>query len=121
MFVTKAVGTERIQEDGYVIDFGDIKKAARTICKELNEYFICPMKSTDLSIVEIDGQICISCEDGTKFSFPKGDCALLPLVHSSAEELSHYLWCRLVRFVAFQFPINLNAYKLVHFLQKNRL
>jgi len=101
------VGSDKIHDDGYVIDFGDIKKAARSLCKNLNEFFICPMKSTDLSIVEDNNQICISCEDGSKFSFPKSDCALLPITHSSAEELSHYFWCALVRLVYNQYVVSL--------------
>ena len=83
--------------EGYLIDFGDIKKATRNLCKNLNEYFICPMNSTDFLITDKDNQICLECEDGAKFSFPKSDCALLPLKHSSAEELAHYFWCELVR------------------------
>jgi hypothetical protein len=31
------------------------------------------------------------CEDGTFFVFPIKDCAMLPLVHATAEELSIYL------------------------------
>jgi 6-pyruvoyltetrahydropterin/6-carboxytetrahydropterin synthase len=42
-------------------------------------------------------QVCIECEDGAQFSIPRSDCAMLPLVHSTAEELAHYLWIRLVR------------------------
>lgn len=91
------MGGDNIGDDGYVIDFGDIKKATRLLCKEINEYFICPMNSTSIDIKTVDGQICLECEDGAKFSFPNGDCALLPLIHSSAEELAHYMWCRIVR------------------------
>ena len=88
-----------LSEDGYLIDFGDIKVAARDICKSLNEYFICPMKSDALSITQTDNQetICIACEDGSKFSFPRGDCALLPIYHSSAEEIAHYIYCQVLR------------------------
>ena len=44
-----------------------------------------------------DGKnICLECEDGSKFSFPVSDCAKLPITHSSAEELSHYLWFKMV-------------------------
>lgn len=94
----KLTGGDMLGSDGYVIDFGDIKKATRDICKSLNESFICPRNSTDLTIVETEQQICLQCEDGSTFSFPRSDCVLLPIVHSSAEELSHWLWCTLVRY-----------------------
>ena len=29
---------ERIQHDGYLLDFGDVKKAVRKLCKSWNEY-----------------------------------------------------------------------------------
>lgn len=91
------LGSNKLGDDGYLIDFGDIKKVTRSLCKSMNEFFICPMKSSDLVINEVDNQICLECEDGSKFSFPKSDCVLLPIIHSSAEEISHYFWCQIVR------------------------
>ena len=93
----KITGSETIGDDGYVIDFGDIKKATRKLCKEMNEYFICPTKSDVLTITEEDKQLCLVCEDGSKFSFPKKDVRMLPIMHSSAEELAHYFWCKIIR------------------------
>lgn len=95
----KVIGSETLSKEGYLIDFGDLKRAARTLCKSLNEYFICPMNSDVIQIVESDTQLCLTCEDGAVFSFPRSDCMKLPLVHSSAEEISHYVWCRLIRSV----------------------
>ena len=94
----KVTGSDVLGEDGYLFDFGDIKKVARSLCSQLNEYFICPMNSDVLKIVEDGTQICVTCEDGAFFSFPRSDCALLPLVHSSAEELAHYFWSQIVRY-----------------------
>jgi dihydroneopterin triphosphate aldolase (PTPS-III) / 6-pyruvoyltetrahydropterin synthase len=93
----RVTGSDSIGDDGYVMDFGDIKKATRKICKEMNEYFICPMKSDAMKITDTGDQLCLVCEDGASFVFPKSDCMMLPLVHSSAEELSHYIWCKVVR------------------------
>lgn len=36
--------------DGYVLDFGEIKKMSRVICKELNESFLVPMNSDVLKV-----------------------------------------------------------------------
>ena len=33
----KVTGSNTIMKDGYLIDFGDIKKSARDICKSMNE------------------------------------------------------------------------------------
>ncbi|KAH8055546.1 6-pyruvoyl tetrahydrobiopterin synthase [Aureococcus anophagefferens] len=48
-------------DDGYVLDFGDVKKT-------------------------------LTAEDGAFFSIPLGDCAMLPIVHSTAEELAAMIW-----------------------------
>mmetsp|Transcript_33078 Transcript_33078/g.33680 ORF Transcript_33078/g.33680 Transcript_33078/m.33680 type:complete len:196 (-) Transcript_33078:106-693(-) len=93
----RAVGGSTVGPDGYVIDFGEIKKVTRKVCKELNELFICPINSNVLNITEEKENINIECEDGAKFSFPKGDCAVLPIVHSSAEEIACFLWIKIVR------------------------
>jgi hypothetical protein len=37
----------------------------------------------------------MACEDGARFLLPLGDCAMLPIVHSTAEELAQYLWHRI--------------------------
>ena len=93
----KLTGSDHLNDDGYLIDFGVIKRETREICRSITERFICPMRSKSINITEEEGQICLLCEDGARFSFPKGDCALLPLVHSSAEELAHWLWHTLIR------------------------
>jgi len=81
--------------DGYVVDFGDIKRAARGVCARLNERVIVPMLSDVLTIVVADGEVKITCEDGTRFTFPEADCVLLDIRHSSAEELAAYVGERL--------------------------
>jgi len=93
----RLVGTEELGSEGYLIDFGEVKKLLRAICREINEYFICPIYSPNMKITTDAGQLCLDCDDGSKFSFPLSDCALLPIKHSSAEEITHYLWYTIVK------------------------
>lgn len=86
----------KLGADGYVVDFGDIKKAAKRICEEMDERLIVPMKSDVLDIERADGQVRIVTEDRARFSIPESDCVLLPIAHSSAEELAAYVCGRLV-------------------------
>ena len=81
--------------DGYVIDFGLVKRAARRICDELDSRTLIPTRSDTLSIVEREGEIEVTCEDGSRFLLPRKDVVLLPIVHTSVEELSRYLCERL--------------------------
>jgi 6-pyruvoyl-tetrahydropterin synthase len=86
----------RLNSDGYVVDFGDIKRAAHEICHAMNERTIVPVKSDCLDIERSAGEVRITCEDGSRFSFPETDCVLLPIAHSSAEELADYVCDRLL-------------------------
>ncbi len=84
-----------VGNDGYVIDFGDIKRAARDVCNRLNERFLVPMRSDVITIEVGDAQVKMVCEDGTRFAFPLADCVLLDIVHSSAEELAAFVCMQL--------------------------
>jgi 6-pyruvoyltetrahydropterin/6-carboxytetrahydropterin synthase len=91
------MGSSKIGSDGYLIDFGDVKVVVKDICKTLNEHFLCPMLS-DVMEIEDDGQsIRLTCQDGAIFQFPRGDCALLPIVHATTEELAIYLFREIVQ------------------------
>ena len=126
-------------DDGYVIDFGILKKSIRSICKSLSEKIIVPMNSPVLTIstrsnplwtpgaareassageclqscgvndVEGEGeridspeQIDVVC-GLSFFSFPKSDCALLPIEFSTAEELSKFFAYQLMDILGEEF------------------
>lgn len=99
----RLIGSRHICNDGYVLDYGDVKRLARKVCKSLDEHFLCPMYSDVMKITQTQtfnedcgGSIEIECEDGAKFVFPKKDCVLLPIVHATTEELAIYIWGRLL-------------------------
>eukprot|EP00934_Nitzschia_sp_Nitz4_P000076 Nitzschia sp. Nitz4//scaffold4_size323378//129187//130080//NITZ4_000652-RA/size323378-snap-gene-0.413-mRNA-1//1//CDS//3329553375//76//frame0 len=98
----RVLGSRKISSDGYVIDFGNIKQITRRVCKELNEHFLCPMYSNvmDITVLVPVGEekevVTLKCQDGSTFQFPRDDCALLPIVHATAEELAIYLWSRIL-------------------------
>jgi 6-pyruvoyltetrahydropterin/6-carboxytetrahydropterin synthase len=77
--------------DGYVLDFGVVKRATKKVCEELDEFTILPAASDCLRIVESGDAVDVTYEDGSHFVFPRGDVVLLPIVHSSAEELARYV------------------------------
>eukprot|EP00443_Scrippsiella_acuminata_P048605 CAMPEP_0115270352 /NCGR_PEP_ID=MMETSP0270-20121206/53526_1 /TAXON_ID=71861 /ORGANISM="Scrippsiella trochoidea, Strain CCMP3099" /LENGTH=448 /DNA_ID=CAMNT_0002686651 /DNA_START=189 /DNA_END=1535 /DNA_ORIENTATION=- len=91
-------GGGALQADGYVADFGDLKKVARKACKKLNHCTLLPMRSDVLQIQRSNqsngsnGQLEVRCEDGSLMSFPEQDCVLLPVVHTTAEEIAEHLW-----------------------------
>lgn len=81
---------------GYVIDFGLIKKLTKEIVDRIDERTIVPERSDCLTIERpTAGQVRIRYEND-EFVLPAGDVVMLPIVHSSAEELARYIWDELV-------------------------
>jgi 6-pyruvoyl-tetrahydropterin synthase len=81
---------------GYVVDFGLIKKLTKEIVDRIDEHTIVPERSDCLKIDRpAPGQVRVRYEN-EEFVFPAGDVAMLPIVHSSAEELARYIWEELV-------------------------
>jgi hypothetical protein len=54
-----------------------------------------PRQSDCLTIEESEEEVMVRCEDGTRFVFPRQDVCLLPIVHTSSEEIARYLIARL--------------------------
>jgi 6-pyruvoyl-tetrahydropterin synthase len=81
----------RLGETGYVLDFGLIKRLAKAIADRLDERTIIPSLSDCLKIDQHDGQLIVQYEND-RFAFPLADVALLPIMHSSAEELAQFVW-----------------------------
>jgi 6-pyruvoyltetrahydropterin/6-carboxytetrahydropterin synthase len=81
--------------DGYVLDFGLVKRVARELCEELDERVLLPAESDCLVVAQVGDAVEVNTESGARFRFPASDVQLLPIAHSSAEELAAYLLGRL--------------------------
>jgi len=81
--------------DGYVLDFGLVKRVAHELCRELDERVLLPLESDCLTTARTEGAVEVVTADGDRFRFPERDGRLLPIAHSSAEELAAYLLARL--------------------------
>jgi 6-pyruvoyl-tetrahydropterin synthase len=81
--------------DGYVLDFGVVKRLAKALCEELDERVVLPGCSDCLTVRDEDEMVSVTTETGDHFAFPRADVRLLPIAHSSAEELAAYLLDRL--------------------------
>ena len=75
---------------GYVVDFGVVKRIARRLCERLDERLLVPERS-DCLRVRVDGDVVCLQYEQDEFRFPRADVILLPIVHASVEELSQYL------------------------------
>src|SRR6266404_8057176 len=82
----------KLAETGYVLDFGLIKKLTKELVDRLDERTIIPANSDCLKIDRpSEGTVRIRYE-GDEFVLPAADVCLVPVVHSSAEELARYIW-----------------------------
>jgi len=82
-------------DDGYVLDFGLVKRLALELCEELDERVLVPEASDCLRVRVAGADVEVVTEAGEQFRFPKADVRLLPIRHSSAEEIAAYLLARL--------------------------
>jgi len=81
--------------EGYVLDFGLVKRIAKALCDELDERTIVPERSPALAITVDAVRVTMVTEEGHRFELPREDCAVLPIEHSSAEEIADYVLGRL--------------------------
>jgi 6-pyruvoyl tetrahydropterin synthase/QueD family protein len=87
---------------GYVLDFGLIKRLTKQIVERLDERTLIPAASDCLQIQHLEAaQISIRYE-GDEFRLPEKDVCLLPIAHSSAEELARYIWQELRQALSMQ-------------------
>src|SRR5271166_3399005 len=97
----------RLAKTGYVIDFGLIKKLTREIVDRLDERTIVPRDSDCLKIEgPKNGAVRIRYEDD-EFVLPAADVCIVPIVHSSAEELARYIWDELAAALGAQHALKL--------------
>jgi 6-pyruvoyltetrahydropterin/6-carboxytetrahydropterin synthase len=75
---------------GYVVDFGVVKRIARRLCERLDERLLIPEQSDCLEIRTEGDAVHVRYEQDA-FRFPLADVLLLPIVHTSVEELAQYL------------------------------
>jgi 6-pyruvoyltetrahydropterin/6-carboxytetrahydropterin synthase len=80
----------KLGTQGYVVDFGIVKRIARGLCQQLDERTLIPARS-DCLVVREEGDAVMVRYEQEEFRFPKADVLLLPIVHTSAEELAQHL------------------------------
>ena len=86
----------KLASTGYVIDFGLIKKIVKSIVDGIDERTIVPANSDCLKIDRPNERQVRIRYESEEFILPASDVAMLPIVHSSAEELARYIWTELV-------------------------
>jgi 6-pyruvoyltetrahydropterin/6-carboxytetrahydropterin synthase len=84
-----------LTDDGWVWDFGALKRMARAIAEELDHKFLLQRQSRLISIEELEGAWRVSFRDRS-YVFPASDVLSLPIDNTTAERLSEWVSARLV-------------------------
>lgn len=81
--------------EGLLLDFGEIKEAARQACAELDGRTLLPTRHPDLEIREQSGSVEARYGDRV-YRFPNEDVRLLPVANTTVEELARHLALRIL-------------------------
>jgi 6-pyruvoyltetrahydropterin/6-carboxytetrahydropterin synthase len=84
-----------IRPHGYVIDFGVVKELAKRLVDEFNERTLIPTLSPCLTIQSSDQATVRILWREDEFILPRKDLCLLPITHSTVEELARIISERL--------------------------
>ena len=79
-----------LTDDGYVLDFSDVKRAARDACRLLDHLVLLPEHHPELRVERREGQVWVDYRQD-HFEFPAADVLLLPVANTTAELLAQYL------------------------------
>src|SRR5262249_56311010 len=74
--------------EGYVLDFGLVKRLARALCEELDERVLVPERSDCLEVGGSGDEGTVVIEDGKRFVIPASDVRVLPFGDRSAGGLT---------------------------------
>lgn len=75
--------------DGWVWDFGAVKRAARELAELLDHKFLLQARSDQLSIVEAPSSWTVSFGERS-YTFPRSDVLPLPTINSTAECIAEW-------------------------------
>ena len=84
-----------------VFDFLDIKPIVREVCDSLDHKLLLPKLNEKLKIHDEGNNYLIQTPDESRFSIPKSDVLLLPILNTSAERLAVYL-CQRIREITYE-------------------
>ncbi len=89
--VSVAVEGDVDDEVRFVIDFSVLKQIVRRLVDAIDHKVLLPMRNPKLVVSETADRVDVAVHGTPRYTFPRGDCALLPMANSTAEMLAEYL------------------------------
>jgi 6-pyruvoyltetrahydropterin/6-carboxytetrahydropterin synthase len=84
-----------LDDNFYVFDFIALKNATRRIIDELDHFMLLPTKNPVIHVEERGAEVHARYKE-RHWSFPRGDCVLLPIENTTAELLARFIAGRLL-------------------------
>ena len=83
------------QESWFVFDFVELKGIMKRLCDEIDHLVLLPLESDRIGVVEEGEIVRVSVDGKPRYTFPRRDCALLPIPNTTVEMLAKLLTERL--------------------------
>ena len=83
------------QESWFVFDFVELKRIMKRLCDEIDHLVLLPLESDRVGVVEDGDIVRVSVDGKPRYTFPRRDCALLPVPNTTVEMLAKLLTDRL--------------------------
>ena len=99
-------------EDGLVFDFLELKRLMRRLCQEMDHLVLLPLRSTRIQVVEDGDAVHVSVDGTQRYTFPRRDCALLPISNTTVELLAQLLATRLEAALASHHVANVSVIEM---------
>ena len=83
------------REAWFVFDFVELKGIMKRLCDEIDHLVLLPLESDRITVVEEGEIVRVSVDGRPRYTFPRRDCALLPIPNTTVEMLARLLTTRL--------------------------
>ena len=94
-----------LDENQFVIDFIALRESLEKIIGTLDHFVLLPTESNLIKIASND-QTVEAIFDNRRWVFPRGDCVLLPMANTTAEQLAEFIGQRLREEIQRRLAIN---------------
>src|SRR5215207_11218617 len=83
------------EEAWFVFDFVELKGIMKRLCDEIDHLVLLPLESDRITVDEEGESVRVSVDGKPRYTFPRRDCALLPIPNTTVEMLARLLTTRL--------------------------
>jgi 6-pyruvoyltetrahydropterin/6-carboxytetrahydropterin synthase len=83
------------EEAWFVFDFVELKSIMKRLCDEIDHLVLLPLESDRIAVEEDGETVRVSVDGRPRYTFPRRDCALLPIPNTTVEMLAKLLTTRL--------------------------